>query len=262
MGPVDEGASPTAGGATEQPMSVKFLQLQDAFKRMVAVGVDVVDEQVRAGGRRGAAAAEARRAARQPRRPRPTPAPRRPSTVSWRTCQSICCSHSGSCTHGCARGRGAAQRAGRCQERARRHAGGGARAPLPPRPSVSARRPRAGHARAPSSAPAPTRDPRPCRWCPTSWTTRWTSLTRSRAMRACSSSSQTSRRSRCSGGGRSVRRRRAVAPATTRPRGRPRRRPPRASWPSARRGSSCRRPSPRWAAPPQRLAACAVRAAV
>jgi hypothetical protein len=33
-------------------MSVKFLQLQDAFKRMVAVGVDVVDEQVRAQGPR------------------------------------------------------------------------------------------------------------------------------------------------------------------------------------------------------------------
>ena len=33
--------------AGEQPTSLSFLQLHDAFKRMVAVGVDVVDEQVR-----------------------------------------------------------------------------------------------------------------------------------------------------------------------------------------------------------------------
>lgn len=32
--------------STDQPTSLKFLQLHDAFKRMVAVGVDVVDEQV------------------------------------------------------------------------------------------------------------------------------------------------------------------------------------------------------------------------
>ena len=40
-------AAPAADQAGEQATSLGFLQLHDAFKRMVAVGVDVVDEQVR-----------------------------------------------------------------------------------------------------------------------------------------------------------------------------------------------------------------------
>ena len=44
---------PTEEPVGEQPTSLGFLQLQDAFKRMIAVGVDVVDEQVRVEGRRG-----------------------------------------------------------------------------------------------------------------------------------------------------------------------------------------------------------------
>lgn len=38
---------PVEAEAEQQPTSLGFLQLQDAFKRMVAVGVDVVDQEVR-----------------------------------------------------------------------------------------------------------------------------------------------------------------------------------------------------------------------
>lgn len=81
----DHGSEPAA------PESLSFLQLQDAFKRMVAVGVDVVDEQVRSGSRGGVRAAGRARAPQVAttlrRSKRPTPRAARAAT----NCPSIGC---------------------------------------------------------------------------------------------------------------------------------------------------------------------------
>ena len=45
--PAEEAEGAPAAEQKQQPTSLGFLQLQDAFKRMVAVGVDVVDQEVR-----------------------------------------------------------------------------------------------------------------------------------------------------------------------------------------------------------------------
>ena len=85
--PAEEAEGAPAAEQKQQPTSLGFLQLQDAFKRMVAVGVDVVDQGVSRRGRSAAASRSARcapqrRCAQREGRQRNEPTPSPPLSTS------------------------------------------------------------------------------------------------------------------------------------------------------------------------------------